>query len=87
MVSGVTVRVDTDCGGVERCQIYEARGYYRTTLDINNVNIPNGTFAADPTEVLALDVNHSFTLLPKTYEAIFIKYPENYNTVMPFSCT
>jgi hypothetical protein len=86
MVAGVTVKVDIDCGGEQKCQIYEARGYYRTTPDVNIVTILNGTFTPSPTEVLALGANHSFQIVPNNYSAIFIKYPENYNTIMPLVC-
>jgi hypothetical protein len=49
MVSGATVRVDKDCSGEKRCVIYEARGYYRTTTNMNMSTGLVGTFTPTPT--------------------------------------
>ena len=52
MVSGVTVRVDKNCNGEERCVLYEGRGYYRTTTGMNVFDGLAGTFTPSATEVL-----------------------------------
>lgn len=83
LVAGVTVRVDKNCNGEERCVIYESRGYYRTTTGMNMNTGLVGTFTPSVTEVLKTDVSHTFALQPDTYTAAFFRYPENYNTIMP----
>lgn len=86
MVCGVTVRVDKNCNGKQRCVIYESRGYYRSTTGMNmNVGL-TGTFTPSLTEVLLKNVDHTFAFLPDTYTAAFFRYPENYQPVMPLSC-
>lgn len=83
LVAGVTVRVDKNCNGEQRCVIYESRGYYRTTTGMNMNTGLVGTFTPSLTEVLKTDVSHTFALQPDTYTAAFFRYPENYNTIMP----
>ena len=87
MVAGVTVRVDVDCNGEQRCVIYEARGYYRTTSGVNFEMGVGGTFTPSPTDVLEQGATHQFDIDSNTYSAMFIKYPDNYDTVMPLQCS
>lgn len=89
MVSGVTVRVDTECAngqGEQRCQIYEARGYYRTNAALSVV-FSTGVFTPSLTEVLLEGVDHTFDIdLKPDYSTFFAKYPINYQGVMPLEC-
>lgn len=53
---------------------------------MNLTTVYTETFSATPPEVLAKGATHTFSLLSDTYNTFFVKYPENYNTVMPTTC-
>ena len=65
--------------------MYEGRGYYRTS------NIPanpktGATFVASPTTVLQINSQHTFSFNTISLVSALINYPENYKTIMPFTC-
>lgn len=67
MVTGVTVRVDKNCNGERRCQIYEARGYYRTINTLISDPDLTGTFTPADKEVLLEGIDHTFDIELETY--------------------
>jgi hypothetical protein len=88
MVAGAIVKVTIDCLGEQRCEIYEARGYFSTKSSMTLTNYSSGaTFTPSNLEVQKSGVAHTYTFNTQTVSAAFWDYPENYNNIMVQSCT
>lgn len=92
IVTGVTLRIQRLCRNRrnEFCPVFVSTGYY-TATSTAETSIVAGSFVPSSLEVLNTNVNHVFTFTAVSpilaNQAIYIVYPENYNTLMPLTCT
>jgi hypothetical protein len=89
LTAGVTVRLLRYCSGEKLCTLYEGRGWYKTIsmASVANPGLTGGaTFASSSPMVLEPMKDHTYTFTSIALSAAFIKYPENYQAVMPLSC-
>lgn len=77
MVAGTIVKVTVDCIGEQRCQIYEARGYFSTVSNMNIVDYGSGvaTFTPSNLEVQMKAVSHTYAFNAQTITAAMLEYP------------
>jgi hypothetical protein len=94
LVAGVTVRLLRYCSGEKLCTMYEGRGWYKTIsmATVQNYGTSGGatftpSIAPNPSMVLETMKDHIYTFNSIALYSSFIKYPENYQDVMPLVCT
>ncbi len=89
LVSGVTVKLLRDCQGEQYCTIFEGRGYYRTTNTtiVTDYGLSGATFTPNPLTVLKTSATHAYTFNALNLLSAFIEYPDNYDKIMPLTCT
>ena len=72
------------------CDAYEARGYYVTSANTENLITTATSFSSSSNLVLTTGLTHTFVLSLTasitTSDAIYIVYPENYAGLMPSNC-
>ena len=89
LVAGVTVRLLRYCSGEKLCTLYEGRGWYKTInmASVVNYGTTGATFTPSSTMVLETMKDHVYTFNSIALYSSLIKYPENYQDVMPLICT
>lgn len=91
--TGITVSARIACENQQNlpCSSYEARGYYVTTSNTENFINTSTTFSTSNNLVLTTGNTHTFTftitVALATTDAIYIVYPENFQGVMPLTCS
>lgn len=90
---GVQMNVMRDCtvNINKNCSILAARGWYVTTSNVQNVQTTTSSFTPSSNNILDTGITHTFqfqaTASIGTNDVIYIVYPENFQGVMPSTCS
>lgn len=75
----------------KNCSIYASKGFYVTSSGTQNVQATTSTFTPQTNNVLDTSISHThqitLTASIGTSDAIYIVYPENFQGVMPSTCS
>ena len=90
---GVQMNIFRTCTNTrnKKCSVYAARGWYVTTSDVENLQSTASTFTPSSNNILDTSINHQFQFVSTaaigTSDVIYIVYPENFQGVMPSTCS
>lgn len=75
----------------KNCSIYASKGFYVTSTGTQNIQSTSATFTPQTNNVLDTSISHTFQLTLTasigTSDVIYIVYPENFQGVMPSTCS